>query len=308
MTLPPPARLTILFLAANPSNTNPLRLSEELRDIQAALRQADQRARFDLQQEWAVRIDDLRRALLSSQDRPLIVHFAGHGGEGAIYLEDNSGQARAVAGDALKNFFALFPNIQCVVLNACYSDALGAALAQAVPCVVGMQAGVQDAAAIRFATAFYDGVGAGAGYDRAFAVARSSLELEGLLESVQPIFRAGQAPAAPPAPPPAPSAPLPPPRLVKLTGAQVKQFQDALLDAFDAGSLAQMVRIRLDQNLAAIAGGSNLSALVFDLIGWAQRQGRLDDLLDGALAEAPGNAALQALLAALRGNGGAGTM
>jgi len=92
--------------------------------------------------------------------------------------------------------------------------------------------------------------------------------------------------------------------LVKLSGAQLRQFQDALLGAFSAETLRQMVKVELEHTLDAIAGGSNLSAVVFNLIDWAGRTGRLDALLDGALRTEPGNVGLQQVAAVMRGPAG----
>lgn len=78
-----------------------------------------------------------------------------------------------------------------------------------------------------------------------------------------------------------------------LRGAQILQFQEALLSAYDAPGLAQMVRIRLDEDLAAIAGGTNLSEVVFNLILWAERTGHTEELVVGASASNPQNALLK---------------
>jgi hypothetical protein len=78
-----------------------------------------------------------------------------------------------------------------------------------------------------------------------------------------------------------------------LRGAQILQFQEALLSAFDGPGLAQMVRIRLDEDLAAVAGGGNLSEVVFNLILWAERTGRTEELVVGASASNPQNALLK---------------
>jgi len=67
----------ILILSANPKDTNRLRLDEQVREIQAALKRAKNRSEFEILTESAVRVDDLRRALLDNQ--PTIVHFSGHG-------------------------------------------------------------------------------------------------------------------------------------------------------------------------------------------------------------------------------------
>ena len=81
---------------------------------------------------------------------------------------------------------------------------------------------------------------------------------------------------------------------MKLTGTQLSQLQDALLDSFYTESdLAQMVRIQLDKNLAAIADGSNLSETIFGLIRWAESTGAVKALVDGAHSHNPGNATLK---------------
>ena len=68
---------TILVLAANPKGTSPLRLGEEVREIQAGLDRSQYRDRFRIEQRWAVTPKDIRRALLDCN--PQIVHFSGHG-------------------------------------------------------------------------------------------------------------------------------------------------------------------------------------------------------------------------------------
>jgi len=86
-----------------------------------------------------------------------------------------------------------------------------------------------------------------------------------------------------------------------LTGKQVQALRDALLDAYgDADELRMMVRIELDENLDAIAGGSNLRILIFNLVTWAERAGQVAALLDGAARHNAGNPALQQLVQAWR--------
>ena len=66
---------TILVLAANPKGTSPLRLGEEVREIQDGLDRSRRRDRFRIEQRWAVRPKDIQRALLDCC--PQIVHFSG---------------------------------------------------------------------------------------------------------------------------------------------------------------------------------------------------------------------------------------
>ena len=92
-----------------------------------------------------------------------------------------------------------------------------------------------------------------------------------------------------------------------LRGAQIMQFQEALLSAYDGPGLAQMVRIRLDEDLAAVAGGANLSEMVFNLILWAERTGRTEELVVGASASNPQNALLKTFTSQYLASGGGQT-
>lgn len=76
----------ILILAANPKTTPRLRLDEEVREIDEGLRRSKYRDQFEIQSRWAVRMRDLRRALLDVE--PQIVHFTGHGKEDGLLVED----------------------------------------------------------------------------------------------------------------------------------------------------------------------------------------------------------------------------
>jgi len=94
----------------------------------------------------------LRRGLLDHC--PRIVHFAGHGeGADGILVENDQGQASEIPNDTLADLFELCAgHIECVVLNACYSDVQADAIAKHIPYVIGMKALVSDEAALQFST------------------------------------------------------------------------------------------------------------------------------------------------------------
>jgi hypothetical protein len=172
----PPTPATLLFLAANPLGTEHLRLDEEARQVTAALRQGGRR--LDLAQAWAVRGEELLDALLDH--RPAIVHFAGHGDEDCLILEGVDGQPAILAGEALAALLGAAGGVRCVVLNACWSDALAEALLRVVPCVVGMAADLNDRAAIAFAAGFYRMLGLGESVAGAVAGGQAQMLAEGL--------------------------------------------------------------------------------------------------------------------------------
>lgn len=176
----------ILIFSANPVNTIKLRLDEEVREIQSALERSTHREEFELIPRLAVRIDDLRRALLDHS--PQVVHFSGHGdGTDGIALEDNSGHAQLVSTESLSNLFKLFKDtVECVLLSACYSEAQAEAIYQHINCVIGMKCAITDQAAIHFSKAFYDTLGAGRSYEEAFDFGCNNINLNSIPESSTP--------------------------------------------------------------------------------------------------------------------------
>lgn len=178
--------IKILFLAANPSDTTRLRLAEEIRAIDEKLRQTEYRDNFDIQQQWAVRVSDLEGYLL--RHKPDIVHFSGHGSnESKIIIEDNLGKSYPVSVEALSRLFSIFKeNIRCVVLNACYSEPQARTIAMHIDYVIGMSQAITDAAAISFASAFYQALGYGTGVKTAFELGCTQIFLENLPEKDTP--------------------------------------------------------------------------------------------------------------------------
>ncbi|WP_414583673.1 effector-associated domain EAD1-containing protein [Scytonema sp. PCC 10023] len=73
-----------------------------------------------------------------------------------------------------------------------------------------------------------------------------------------------------------------------------QEFHKALLSAFPIpGKLKMMVRFSLNENLDAITTGENYQISVFQLILWAEANGRLKELLTAARQDNPGNPALR---------------
>lgn len=178
----------ILILAANPQSMGHLRLDSEVREIQEGLQRSAQRDRFEVISRWAVQTDDLRRALLDYE--PHIVHFSGHGGgDEGLALDDGNGHPKLVNTQAIARLFKQFPGIECVLLNACYSQVQADALASQVPYVVGMTQAIGDDAAIKFAMGFYDALGYGRTYPEAFEFGLSAIDLENIPETATPVLK-----------------------------------------------------------------------------------------------------------------------
>ncbi len=176
----------ILFLASNPENKVQLRLSEEVREIDEGLRRANKQDQFRFEQRWAIRTDDLRRALLDI--KPQIVHFSGHGaGDDGIVVEDNDGKSQLVSTEALASLFELCADhVECVILNACYSEIQANAIVHHIDYVIGMSQAIGDKAAIEFAKGFYDALGAGECIEMAYKFGCNAIQLENISEHLTP--------------------------------------------------------------------------------------------------------------------------
>lgn len=185
---PAPEPAVLLFLSANPSNTGHLQLDKERRRIDEAIQYAQAERRLALRTADAVRVADLQYALL--RHRPAVAHFSGHGTrrEGIHVLDDFDG-AYPVPPEALSELFAILRNgPSCVVLNACLTHDQALAIAQHVPCVIGMDGSVADAAAICFAASFYQALAFGRSVREAFDLGRNRLKLERFPDAFRPVL------------------------------------------------------------------------------------------------------------------------
>ncbi|MEM7126214.1 MAG: effector-associated domain EAD1-containing protein [Chloroflexota bacterium] len=85
--------------------------------------------------------------------------------------------------------------------------------------------------------------------------------------------------------------------MTKLTKEQFAQTHGALLSAFtDRFQLEKMVRFELGENLNTIAGGNSLDEVTFRLVGWAETQGKLKELVLAAQDANPSNPTLVGLI------------
>ncbi len=178
----------ILILAANPKGTTERRLDEEVREIETGLQRAKHRQQFILEQRWAVRPRDIQRAMLDFN--PQIIHFSGNGDEGLVF-EDETGQAKLVEEEALAELFELFADqVECVVLNGCYSEVQAEAIIRHINYVIGMKKPIGDRAAIEFAVGFYDALGAGRNVEFAHRSGQVAMKLAGSPKQlVSPILK-----------------------------------------------------------------------------------------------------------------------
>lgn len=175
----PTPDIRILYLSANPEDTERLRLDKEMREIREAVDLSTHRDAIALEYRTAIRIRELNRALL--QYRPTVVHFSGHGDRYGNYLvEDESGSIRLLSAEAIAAIFqAVADDVHCVIANACHSHHLAEALSAHVEHVIGMRHEIGDQAAIDFSIGFYQALAEGRSIPKAFALGCATIKSYG---------------------------------------------------------------------------------------------------------------------------------
>ena len=180
--------ISILFLSADPANASRLRLGEEIREIQEKLQIAKLRDQFNLQQKMSVRPEDISQAMLDVS--PQIVHFSGHGiSDGKLCFENKIGKIHPISPAALASLFEQFTEqVECVILNACYSEIQANAIVKHIPYVIGMSHAIKDRAAIAFSIGFYQALGAGHSIEKAYNLGCVQIRLHSIPETQMPVL------------------------------------------------------------------------------------------------------------------------
>ena len=166
--------LRILVVAANPKDSIKLALEQEHVLLRNRLRQNLEAANCELLFEWAARPLDLQLAL--KNNKPHVIHFAGHGNSEGIWLEDDEGKSLPVSKEVLAILLdAGRPELRLVLLNACSSTQQLDKLREVVDYIIGTRAPVLDEVALSFTAHFYENVAVGDGVRDAFLKAQGKL-------------------------------------------------------------------------------------------------------------------------------------
>lgn len=184
----------ILVLAANPRGTVQLKLKEEENNIVNVLNRAKQRDNFELLPACrGVTPREIQEKILNQE--PHIVHFSGHGsGNLGISLEDSMGNEQLVPTEALAGLFEICGDVECVILNACYSEVQAIAISRHVPYVIGMNDAISDRAALEFTFGFYSALGSGKSYEIAYKAGINAIAFQNILQTDLPVLKIKKSP------------------------------------------------------------------------------------------------------------------
>lgn len=158
--------IKILFMAANPKNTQSLNLNTEYRTLQQEMRQGSKRDDFEwLSPIFAATLTEMMRGL---NQQPNIIHFSGHGLNKGLVVEDENAYAQVVSNEMLDLLFKDLKGIvNIIVLNCCYSTAQAEFLSKIGCYVLGYNTPVGDKIAQSFAKGFYMGLSDGKDFKNA---------------------------------------------------------------------------------------------------------------------------------------------
>lgn len=175
-----PKRITVLFMAANPTDTPKLRLDEEARLIQEKIRLSEFRDSVHFESRWAMRSSDILQAI--NETNPTIIHFSGHGSPaGDLALLNPDGSTKIVTKEAITMAMATASDtIRLVVFNACFSEAQAKNVVEYIEAAIGMSDSIRDDTAYTFAAQLYSSIGFGRSLQASFNQAQAELLLEGI--------------------------------------------------------------------------------------------------------------------------------
>lgn len=179
--------IRVLFVTPNPSTGNyPLDLAEEQRAVKQAIKSGKVGAKIAIEDLPAARANDFRSALLRSKFD--VIHFSGHANAKALAFEGEDKKPDHVTLQAIAQIVSSYPSIKCVILNACESvQKLSVSIS---PITIGMDQTIDDRAAIEFSRGFYDALGNGASFERAFEEGKNAVKLKGFDDSLIKMIKA----------------------------------------------------------------------------------------------------------------------
>lgn len=163
-----------LVLNSTPDDQSRIRVDKEAAMLQEKLESVTTTGGpLTIVNRWAVRLDQIQKELL--RVNPSILHFSGHGDTGVLVFEDFDGMSRTLDADVFSSIVRAYGGLECIVLNACYSDGVARACAPFVQCVIGSNHEIDDSLAPKFTYAFYQAIAYGRSYANAFEMGRNEV-------------------------------------------------------------------------------------------------------------------------------------
>lgn len=181
-----PEKITVLFMASNPIDSDQLRLDEEARAIKDMIRKSKHRDNVIFETCWAVRPQDIFQSI--NELNPTIIHFSGHGTDtDELVLQNPDGTAKFVSKEAIVQTMKVgSEDIRLVFFNTCFSYGQAESVVEHIEVAIGMTNSISDEVARIFSAQFYSAIGFGLSIEVAFQQAKTAIMLEGIAEEEIP--------------------------------------------------------------------------------------------------------------------------
>lgn len=131
-------------------------IDDELQAIQDIM--AGRNSEFDVDIQYVTKVEQISEAIQNRTNRSKIIHICGDGtSDGTIRIPDQeNGKEDELKPDTLAGFLSNAGDVDCVILNYCYSSQASKLIAEHVQCVIGIDGYIERTAAIEFSKNFYN--------------------------------------------------------------------------------------------------------------------------------------------------------
>jgi hypothetical protein len=163
----------ILILSANTEDSQRIRIDMEYKSIEEELKTAVKKGQIKIYFKHAVDLDSLMNAIIETS--PKILHFSGHGSIDGIELEGHNQSFFLRNESLLKLIETLAKELECIVLNSCFSSGQAMRLSEKIDVVIGMGDSINDESALLFSKGFYKGVSARLSYAKCFELGKQMI-------------------------------------------------------------------------------------------------------------------------------------
>ncbi len=144
-------------------------LPKELREIRAALEQAESQGLCNIIERANVTLTEISKVFHTHPSEIAIFHYGGHANSYKLLLEDENQSNVQIDGKAFGQFLARQKGLQLVFFNACSTQLQAIELIDAgVPLVIGTTQAIKDNAARQLAVEFYKNIGRGLSIEKSW--------------------------------------------------------------------------------------------------------------------------------------------
>ena len=137
------------------THTPNIAIAEELREIKTVTRGSN--SRLELDSEYITSVGEISELIQNTKPVPRIIHICGDGKtDGTVEIPNpDDKKIDRVKAEELAEFFSNATDVNCVILNFCYSSQATALIAQHIQCVIGIEGYIERTAAVEFSKKFY---------------------------------------------------------------------------------------------------------------------------------------------------------